>query len=86
MAAARNSVKKRESKKRKETPPGTWLGGARPCRLWLCYLRSLPGKQKSGISGSRRNAGFLEKEQLGRLVEGHKHEEKRAGMSYLVRC
>ena len=36
------------SKKRNETPQGMWLSIARIGSLWICYARSLAGKQKSG--------------------------------------
>ena len=54
VAAARNSIGEKGSRKRNETPQGTWLSEARIGSLWLCYAKPLAGKQKSGILGSQR--------------------------------
>ena len=53
-AAATNTAGRRESRKRNEIPQDTWVGGAQKGSLWLCYVRPLAGKQKSGMSGSWR--------------------------------
>ena len=53
-----------------ETSQGTWLGGARKDSLWLCYARSLAGRQKSVLSGNwRRPKPTPYEERLGKLGE-----------------
>ena len=45
---------KKGSRKQNETPGGMWFSGAPTGSLWFCYTEPLAGKQKRGISGSRR--------------------------------
>ena len=44
----------RESRTKNDTHQGTWPVGALTDSFWLCYAKSLAGKRKGGISGSRR--------------------------------
>ena len=61
-----------------ETPPCTWLGGARAGSLWLCYAGPLAVIQKSGISGSLQRPQPIPREQMGKLEEEENEEEKPA--------
>ena len=53
MAAARNSLEERGSRKINKTSQGMSISGAWRGSLWLCYARSFAGKPNSGISSSR---------------------------------
>ena len=46
--------RERESRTKNDTHQGTWPVGALTDSFWLCYAKSLAGKRKGGISGSRR--------------------------------
>ena len=48
-AVARNSARRRGSKRTNKTPQGMWLGRARNGNLWFQYPGPLAGRQKSGI-------------------------------------
>ena len=48
---------KKESKRTRETPQGTWLDGAQKDSLWLCYTGPLAekGKVRSQVSSIDRS-------------------------------
>ena len=52
-AAAKNSAEEKGKKRTRETPQGTWLGGAQRGGLWLGYAEPLAEKRKNEISGKR---------------------------------
>ena len=78
MAPARNSAVRRGSRKRNETPHGTWLDGAWKGGLWFCYARSLAWKQKIGILDTKTEADSLGEEQLGKLREEENEDKESA--------